>query len=171
MNIFYLSDNPTLAAQYQCDKHVVKMILESAQLLCTAHRELDGNMCSDCIYKATHKNHPCAIWTRESIANYYWLYNHFAALCCEYTIRYGKVHTCETKLTSFLYKAPKNINISYDFTFPPQCMPDEYKHKDTVTAYRQYYALDKGNKDWFVYEKSRGRPSFIENIQKQGSFV
>ena len=65
MNIFMLHQEPQIAAQYHCDKHVVKMILESAQLLCTALNEAGVPM----PYRVTHKNHPCSIWVRESRAN------------------------------------------------------------------------------------------------------
>ena len=65
MNIFVLDNDPFKAAEYQCDKHVVKMVLETAQLLCSAHETAP--------YKRTHYNHPCAIWTRSSLSNYMWL--------------------------------------------------------------------------------------------------
>ena len=78
MNIFYLDKNPVVAAQMQCDKHVVKMILESAQMLSTAHRVLDGNEYADKkgLYKMAHKNHPSTIWARSSLENYVWLFDH-----------------------------------------------------------------------------------------------
>ena len=78
MNIFYLNSDPERAAQLQYNKHVVKMILESAQLLCSAHIMLDSEI--DVPYKLTHKNHPSAIWTRQSRSNYAWLYFHMMAL-------------------------------------------------------------------------------------------
>ena len=86
MNIFVLDYNPTRAAKMQCDKHVVKMALETAQLLCTA---FPGGTAP---YKLTHFNHPCAIWCRESLKNYNWLIDHGIALCDEYQHRYGKTH-------------------------------------------------------------------------------
>ena len=109
MNIFILDNNPVKAAQMQCDKHVPKMVVESGQMLSTVHRMLDGKMerrlsksgkvrvqywkladdRENILYKACHFNHPSTIWTRESIENYMWHYNHFAALCDEYTYRYG----------------------------------------------------------------------------------
>ena len=143
MNIFYLSHDPDDAARYQCDKHVVKMILETAQLLSTAHRELDGDHYADLVglYKRTHKNHPSAIWVRESSEHYTWTYKHMCALCDEYTRRYGKIHAT-ARLIGHLAKAPRNIP-SVPFVAPPQCMPDEYKQDDTVEAYRAYYNGDK----------------------------
>ena len=80
MNIFYLDRDPHEAARLQCDKHVVKMILETAQLLSTAHNELDGGQIA---YKTTHKNHPSAVWARKSLDNYLWLYRHLEGLGSE----------------------------------------------------------------------------------------
>ena len=97
MNIFYLDRSPSIAAEMACDKHVVKMILESAQLLSTAHRVIDGDEYADKVglYKMAHKNHPSTIWTRTSTENYMWLNRYFGALCREYTYRYGKHHASE----------------------------------------------------------------------------
>ena len=141
MNIFFLSEDPVLAAQFQCDKHVVKMVLETAQLLSTTHRILETENLPQFIYKKTHANHPCAIWTRSSIANYEWLAIHGLALANEYTYRYNKEH----KSTPILSWLASNIPSLSDkkFTQPPQAMPDQYKHFDSVTAYRQYYIGDK----------------------------
>ena len=107
MNIFYLHENPKICAKYHNDSHCVKMILEYAQLMCTAHRELDviskGSLMDTTLYKATHKNHPSAVWVRESKANYEFLHKLFSALCNEYTHRYGKIHKTEQKLRKLLY--------------------------------------------------------------------
>jgi hypothetical protein len=163
MNVFYLDPDPKLAASMQCDRHVVKMILESAQLLSTAHRLLDGDEWADShsLYKVTHKNHPSAVWARSSSDNYKWLYRHFLGLCDEYNYRYGKIHLSETKLSDPLWFTPTNIDHNPGFTAPPQCMPDEYKNDCTVEAYRSYYRLDKSVNDWFCYNKSRQRPDFL----------
>ena len=159
MNIFYLDKSPVISAQMMHDKHVVKMILETAQLLSTAHRVLDGEMyigktsntgrnvkrwkmedeyMEEKLYKATHINHPSAVWARESSENYKWLYYHFAALCQEYTHRYGKTHMSEDKLIIALAIPPKNIPNTH-LTNMPQAMPDEYKCDDSIQAYRNYY--------------------------------
>ena len=92
MNIFYLDKDPIVISEMMCDKHNVKMILESAQMLSTAHRVLDGDEFADQhqMYKATHKNHPSAIWARSSDKHYMWLYELFCALSEEYQLRYGK---------------------------------------------------------------------------------
>ena len=111
MNIFYFYKSPTLSAQAQPDKMLVKMPLETAQMLCTAHRELDGDEYADeqGLYKRAYWNHPCTIWARESSANYWWLYSHFIALGAEYTYRYGKIHASLEKLWKPLFKIPDNI--------------------------------------------------------------
>jgi len=140
MNIFYISTDPVRAAVWQCDKHVVKMILESAQMLCTAHHEFGNH---DVPYKVAHRNHPSTIWARESAANYRWLYRHFKALSDEYTLRYGKVHLTWQKCAQALSEPPMGIPNpelgSIDHTPPPQCMPDECKRASSREAYRVYY--------------------------------
>ena len=94
MNIFYLHPDPKKCAEMHLNKHCVKMILEYAQLLSTAHRVLDGDDYANQynLYKATHVNHPSAIWVRQSCYNYSWLMQLLCHLCIEYTHRYGKVH-------------------------------------------------------------------------------
>ncbi len=109
MNIFYTDSDPKIAAQNMVDRHVVKMILESAQLLSTAHRLIDSES-EDILYKSTHINHPSSIWTRENSANYDWLYEHFIALGEEYTHRYSRKHLTIEKLGEILKTTPKNIN-------------------------------------------------------------
>jgi hypothetical protein len=145
MNIFVLSKNTKKCAIYHTDKHVIKLIIESAQLLCSAHIVLDGVMFIEDVelYKLTHINHPCTIWVRSSRHNYEWLYDLFYELCEEYTYRYGKVHLCDTKLKEILAFVPKNIpNIPMtDFVL---AIPDECKiDNDPVESYRNYYKTYK----------------------------
>jgi hypothetical protein len=166
VNIFQVDSDPIRAAEALVDKHVVKMILETAQLLCTAHRVLDGTLeevkpeydpyrpdqlrrkkkfwtLSDVerenkLYSATHVNHPSAIWARASNNNYNWLYCHFLALLKEYTYRYGKVHKC-VELTPLLRSPPANIPVGYLTQVTP-AMPEEYIVKgNSVASYRNYY--------------------------------
>jgi len=140
MNIFYLHSDPKVAASYFYDKHKVKMILECAQMLCTAHIAL-GN--EDVPYKKSHLNHPSSVWVRANNENYQWLYNHMLALGKEYTKRYNKTHLTITKCKDILAVAPLSIPTG-NFTEPPQCMPDEYKVEgDSVTAYWNYYEKEK----------------------------
>ena len=139
MNIFYLDKDPITAAVVQYNKHVVKMILESAQMLCAAHHIL-GNS-EDVPYKLAHKNHPCTIWTRENSLHYDWLYEHMMALGNEYEDRYGRVHMSIDKC-KHLNIHPENIPHE-SFEQPPQCMPDKYKDKCSVQAYWNYYIGEK----------------------------
>lgn len=141
MNIFYLDRDPVKAAQNLYNKHVVKMVLETAQLLCTAHHiEGDGNV----PYKKTHMNHPSAIWCRSSIPNYMWCYTHMLAIGDEYTRRYGRTHLTIEKCKEILATPPANIT-NNTFFDPPQCMPDEYKMADAVDGYWNYYIHAKAH--------------------------
>ena len=139
MNIFYLHEDPHLAASYVYDKHKVKMILESAQMLCTAHRYY-GN--ENVPYKTAHLNHPSSIWVRENTHHYYWLYEHMLALGNEYTKRYGKRHLTITKCAEPLIRHPEGMP-TIEYKQPPQCMPDEFKEECSVSAYRHFYNVDK----------------------------
>jgi hypothetical protein len=147
MNIFYLDSDPATCAQYHCDKHVIKMILESAQLLSTAHHELESPLAKH-LYKKTHANHPSALWARESAAHYEWLYQLLTQLSLEYTNRYLKTHRTYDTLGAYLSVVPPKIQHITSWTDPPQCMPDAYKDNDTVTAYRRYYMQDKPFAVW-----------------------
>ena len=143
MNIFYLDKCPVKAAQVQYNKHVVKMILESAQMLCTAHHCYgDKYQVENVPYKQAHLNHPSTVWTRRSKSTYMWLYNHMMALGDEYTKRYGKTHLSITKCKDFLAIPPRHIQ-GDDWCQPPQAMPDEYKDKCSIQAYWNYYIGEK----------------------------
>ena len=146
MNIFYLDRDPTVSASYFYDKHKVKMILESAQMLCTEHHHYAESLeyKPDYVpYKKAHYNHPSTVWCRQNAKQYYWLYNHMLALGDEYTKRYGKTHLTITKCKEPLSLCPFGMPDG-EFTEPPQCMPDEYKVEgDSVRAYWNYYELDK----------------------------
>ena len=160
MNIFYLDTNPHLAAQFHCDKHCNKMILESAQLLSTAHRELESPFATE-VYKSTHKNHPSSLWARQSRENYYWLWDLFYHLNTEFRYRRQKNHGSFIKLSRILVNAPKALEYT-GFTQPPQCMPDEYKVEgDSVQAYRNYYLGDKA--DIATWNWGRPAPYWWEN--------
>lgn len=114
------------------DKHVVKMILEGCQLLSTAMWFVSG----EGPYKKTHVNHPCAIWTRESLSNYQWLWKHTDALGDEYTNRYGKVHKSHQLLKNSI---PYNISGMVDKGLTPFANCTPYKDMEIVEAYRKYY--------------------------------
>ena len=163
MNIFYVDSDPEVAARNMVDKHVVKMILETAQLLSTAHRVIDGEEyvgqsqsgrkakrwrlsgnVDAIMYAATHINHPSAVWVRENSANYDWLYDHLLALGREYTHRYGRTHLTIDKLKDILEDAPENIEQSNVMTKMPSCMDKQYiVSLDPITNYRNYYNYGK----------------------------
>ena len=158
MNIFYTDPCPVTSAQSLCDKHVVKMPLESAQMLCTAWRtKSHGDIWCDSkgLYKSVHLNHPSTKWARSNAKQYKWLFNHFVALCVEYTYRYGKIHK-SFELASRLSVVPDRI-INGTFTEPPMCMPDEYKSGNTITSYRNYI---HGEKSYFAKWSKRQPPSW-----------
>ena len=141
MNIFYLHRDPHKAAEYQYNKHVVKMILESAQMLCTAHHCINTEY-ADVPYKIAHKNHPSTIWVRRSANNYEWLYHHFCALSAEYKKRYGKDHLSYIKCKDKLSLMPGEL-VWTGFEQPPQAMPEKYKDECSIQAYWNYYINDK----------------------------
>ena len=162
MNLFILDWDPTKAAQLQCNRHVVKMIVESAQMLSTAHRMLDGYHIKavsnsgksqvkfwihpdpeldGVLYKAVHSAHPCTVWTMASAMNYNWHYVHFIALCDEYTHRYGKVHLTDKLLREKLAIAPKNIKYAglTQFALAMKSNPECMFPNDPVRSYRAFY--------------------------------
>ena len=138
MNIFYLDENPVVASQYHVDKHIVKMPIETAQILCTVHWK-KGN---EAPYKPTHLKHPCTIWTGESIKNYNWVCELGIALCKEYTHRYGKRHKSEDVINWCINNKPE---LSYeDINKYALAMPDEFKVEgNVVQSYRNYYKYAK----------------------------
>lgn len=171
MNIFYLNNDPKICAEMHLDKHVVKMILEYAQLLSTAHRVLDGTVSTrlsksgrkqqyypladerdNFLYSATHVNHPSAVWVRYSYENYEWLYKLFIALLDEYTHRYGRIHAT-ARLIDALYTPPIHIPKGIGFTEPTPAMPNEVKvlrevatdryEIDSIESYHKYYIHNK----------------------------
>ena len=137
MNIFYLDSNPYTAAQWHADKHVSKMLIETAQMLSTAHH-IDGNSEIQGLYKPTHINHPCALWVRENTANYDWAWGLLNALCLEFRIRRGKQHLTQKRLLMTLNAIP-DLPYAPEHTPPPLVMPDALKCDDPVQAYRAYY--------------------------------
>jgi hypothetical protein len=140
MNIFVLDNDTKKCAVYHNDKHVVKMILEYAQLLCGAHHMTESKY--EIPYKLSHKNHPSAIWTRECIENYIWLCDLGLELCEEYTYRYGKRHKTQDVIEWALVHKPK-IKSNNDITPFALAMPDDCKVGDAVESYRTYYMVEK----------------------------
>lgn len=152
MNIFATHKHPKFAAREHCYVHIVKMIVEYHQLLSTSHRLIDGNAYADKhkLCKATHANHPSAVWVRQSWKNYRWL-----LLCAEelhrlYTAHSGKEHAYRGMLDS-LRAYPENIPDNV-FTLPTPAMPDEYKQHCVCLSYQSY--LNAKFREW----KARDKP-------------
>lgn len=167
MNIFVVDNDPRKAAQALCDKHVVKMILESGQMLSTAHRVLDGRQITGPsksgkttvkkyvlndereirLYNVVHAHHPCTIWTMESSSNYAWHYVHFEALAKEYQYRYGKTHATWDKLRDVLARCPDNIPNGQrtPFAIAMKQFPECIVEGDPIESYRKYYNVAKNS--------------------------
>jgi len=166
MNVFVLDEDPKQASEYHCDKHVLKMILEYTQLMSTAHHELGYGFLinENNIYKATHVNHPAAIWTRDNNQNYGWLWRLARNLCNEYTKRYGKTHKTEEMIIRLSFY-PADIKCTTHKT--PFWSPKGYEYgkgqpfNSAVEAYRQYYMVDK--KDIVTWKND------VPNWYKRGS--
>jgi hypothetical protein len=154
MNIFILDYDVKKCAEYHVDKHVVKMILETAQLLCGVHWVVN----SEAPYKLSHKNHPCSIWARESLTNYLYLCELGLELCYEYTYRYGKKHKSQQVIEWCIEHKPNIKDVG--FTEPARAMPDEYKVESIVESYRNYY---QGAKSGFANWKNREIPEWFNN--------
>ena len=167
MNIFILDKDPAIAAKYHCDKHVCKMILEAGQMLCTAHwvfwlskfekarndfrlvRDMKAYLkqqvplAKQPPWNITHINHPCSVWTRETLENYNWHLRLMRALLNEYTLRYKRIHKAETVYTWLKINKPPGLKASKLTNFPI-CMHENYKiSSDPVLCYREYYIKDK----------------------------
>lgn len=145
MNVFFLDRDPSRAARMLCDKHVVKMTLETAQILST----IVGGP-----YKPTHARHPSVLWAADNPG---WVWEHFMALLDEYTYRYGKTHKCAEVarfISSRLPSSPAKL-----VTSPAQCMPQVYQQKDPVRAYRDYYCSEKAG--FARWERGRPAPSWF----------
>ena len=153
MNIFLLDYDHKICAQYHCDKHVVKMPLESTQMLSTVHwrHNAEGP------YLAVHQKHPCTLWAGQTVENYKWLWRLGMALCKEYTFRYEKTHACERVLA--ILRCPPVELTARGVTKHPQAMPDEYKSPTSLVAYQQYYI---GEKARLCTWKKRKVPPFME---------
>jgi len=137
MNIFHLHTDPKICAEYHCDKHVVKMILETAQMLSTAYRRNFGD--NDDLYKTAYPKHPMTIWVGDSGANFFWSLQLLDQLLYQYTLRYNKVHKT-IKISNLLHGKHKLWHKwKTPMTDPPLCMPDDCKRDCYIFSYRKYY--------------------------------
>ena len=192
MNLFYLDDKPEIAAEYHCNKHVVKMILEAGQMLCAAHwlhllaHYYEGDVSDFKRVKdlkawleddrnthplerppwgLTHMRHPCTVWTNESLDNYVWHWRLGVALCREYTERYGRVHKAQN-VFDWLGKNHPRFMKSKGITPLPICMKEEYKvGNDTVASYRNYYIKDKVR--FAVWEPRAKEPDWFKQLLEE----
>ena len=156
MNIFFLSREPKLCAEFLGDRHCVKMVLETAQMLSTAHRMCGG---STEVYGAFAPNHPMSKWVRRTRANYRWTLALFRAMMDEFDYRLAYRHA-SGRLTKHLKEIPPAIPVG-ELTDPPQCMPDEFRHPDAVVAYRRYYA-EKYRQGIVAYGWNRAMPEWLK---------
>ena len=147
MNIFYLHKDPIQAAEWHCDKHVCKMIIESAQMLSIVTRQKNIDLGYNMSTTGAFSKHPQTIWVGKSGQHFEWLVWLGIALCRQYKYRYDKVHKTSKLMTDFFMLLDDDFYLKFEeqgFMDPPQCMPDEYKvENDTVAAYRNYYIQDK----------------------------
>lgn len=158
MNIFILSRNPKTAAISQVDSHVVKMPLETAQLLCTAVRFLvPESEWPELLYKPTHAKHPCSLWARECSGNFNWLKAHGIELCREYTHRFLRRHKCQDIIESM-----PSLQASRLTPFA-QAMPEQFRSTNAVLAYRKYYLLGKMNTLPLVRFTRRQPPDWLHS--------
>lgn len=152
MNIFAVHDCPETAATSLCDQHVVKMVLETAQILSTVVIQQRPE-CHEILYKPTHAKHPCTLWAGRSTGNFEWLVAHGLALAEEYRYRYGKTHASERVILA-CSKIP--LSLPRDRTAFAQAMPDQYRHEDPVEGYRAYYIGEK--LAWGRWNRGRSKP-------------
>ena len=166
MNRFIIEQTPKECALSHCDRHIVKMPTEEAQMLSTVHRVLDGTETRRQsasgktmakyweltdereldLYKAVHYKHPCTVWAMETLGNYRWAFALFEELCEEYSFRYGREHGAWTRLGDVLCRAPDNIPKNLDLTPMPMAMgsnPECINHSDVIGSYRHFYATKK----------------------------
>lgn len=161
MNIFILDTDMTKNVQSYVNKHVIKMCLETCQMLSTTYYFTNQEELAP--YKINHPQHPCSIWARESLSNWLWLKELGLEICKEYTFRYGKQHKCEQIMKDMV--APNIIDIG--LTELPKAMGEMVKMgidipTDVVEAYRKYYNVCKTNMfNWEGKINGRKIPDWI----------
>ncbi len=160
MNIFAVHEDPKIAAQSLCDKHVCKMIVESAQILSTVCKLLGKH--DQFMYRPTHAHHPCVLWVKSSVHNFAWLLEHAIAMSNEYTKRYGRIHKTQEKLNYFQNKFNEiwngiegNQQLHTPFS---QCMPEIYRCNNQIEAYRKFYKIEKS---LFAKWKNSEKPNWM----------
>ena len=151
MNIFFLDRDVAQNAIYHTDSHVVKIILESCQMMATAYPQ------GTAPYKRTHANHPMSVWVRSHADNFLWTLSYCYALCAEYTYRFDKIHKSQAVADWYFNNLP---DIPDGFTDPPRCFGQFVVPitEDVVTDYRNYYKVAKAH---LFKWKNREIPPFI----------
>ena len=177
MNIFVLDNDPWKAAENMCDKHVVKMIIESAQILSAVVDVKSGSFLSEEYdlpkYPKAHVKHPCTIWSMTTRKNAEWVIDHLEALSAEYSRRYKKQHKLGEHYQIYRGLLDQCKFEENGLTPFAQAMPDEYKSDDPVQAYRTYYLMDKGNfakwkletPQWYKY----GRQIMLKKVKEDSN--
>lgn len=165
MNIFYTDENPIHAARSLPDKHISKMPVECVQLLVSALNrsgiEHDIRTKAGDRHRGGYPNHPCTVWTAASSAHFYWVLDHGFALCREFRERFGRVHACFRQLQAIAIAGHADEIKEDTFSAPPQCMPDELRVDDTVTAYRRCIAGKVLDKPGSFYWRHADAPSWL----------
>ena len=156
MNIFHLHKDPKTCARYHCDKHVVKMILETGQMLSTAYRRHFGD--NDDLYQTAYPRHPMTVWVGNSGGNFSWTMKLLEHLLEQYTLRYNKIHTTSRIFNLLNTKHIYWKDLTGDFLDPPLCMPDDCKRDCYIFSYRKYY---KEYKSYFAKYTAVDIPHFM----------
>jgi len=165
MNIFVLDKDPYASARMMCDKHIPKMVVESAQMMASAlrrHGATDEDMPltkSGTPYKGGYQHHPCTVWAGETQDNFDWLADHAYRLLSEYWKRFGKEHACTIPIIH-MYNMELDLPEG-ELTPFAQAMPDEFKHEDAVKAYRTYYH----SKTFAKWEKGTPAPDWWRGVE------
>ena len=175
MNIFILDESPMIAASYHCDKHCVKMILETAQMLGSAvirHGALPSQMpltASGKPYRGGYHYHPCTVWCGDTRKNFLWLCELGISLCAEYTERYGKVHACEPKIMQLARLSnliPMGELTDFAIAISDDSLCRSLPNFDSLSAvdkYREYYNHDKSR---FANWRLNTAPNWYKPIDK-----
>jgi hypothetical protein len=153
MNIFYLSNNTKECAEFHMDKHVVKMILEYSQILCTSHRIIDNinesHFLNEVLYKKTHQKHPSVLWCMKCEENYMWLYSLLVNLIDVFKKRYNRHQHKSENLLKYLINTPNNINKNEKFSPPPLTIKEESKISSChIECYKRCYQTEKKHLGW-----------------------
>lgn len=164
MNIFWLDDDPEVCATMHCDKHIVKMCTEYAQILCTVIQVYGLKTLQPGLFKPTHLYHPCVKWAAESNANFKALEALFLACCQEYTRRYARVHKSQRVWFTMVNLRRTGLPKHLPQTPVPLCMPDKYHRSTVIASYRAFY---NGSKSRFAVWKYSPKPKWFRNLYKE----